>query len=177
MNRRSLRSIALVLFALAIFARQSTGAPNAQVSFTDVGKIQYSQSDRALQQAGPSLNLIDENPTINQNQLSFDAKDNHYKNYKKYVSPDRNLEFGFELKHSAREMLARAPADTWLLSSLPQDKRAHAPPLTDVSFTHIGTSFFTGVYKFESHNSHQRSGGVRPQRPSHSLTRSGAGPL
>ena len=159
MNRRSVRSLALLFFALAIFARQSTGAPNAQVSFTEVGKIQYSKSIDALQPAGPSLQVMDENPTIDPTQASFDSKEEHYKNYKKYVSPDRNLEFGFELKHSARETLARAPAETWLLSSLPQAQRAQAPPVTDVSFTHIGTSLFKGVYKFESHNSHQRSGG------------------
>ena len=159
MNRRSVRSIALLFFALAVFARQSTGAPNAQVSFTDVGKIQYSKSVVALQQVGPSVNVMDENPIVNQTQAAFDSKESHYKNYKKYVSPDRNLEIGFELKHSARETLARAPTETWLLSSLPQIQRAQAPPVADVSFTHIGTSFFKGVYKFESHNSHQRSGG------------------
>jgi hypothetical protein len=159
MNRRSVRSVALLFFALAVFARQSTGAPNVQVSFTDVGKIQYSKSVASLQQAGPSIQELDESTTIDPTQASLDSKEQHYKNYKKYVSPDRNLEFGFELNHSARETLARAPTETLLLSSLPQVQRAQAPPVADVSFTHIGTSFFKGVYKFESHNSHQRSGG------------------
>ena len=159
MNRRSVRSVALLFFALAVFARQSTGAPNVQVSFADVGKIQYSKSVAALQQVGPSIQELDESTTIDPTQASLDSKDQHYKNYKKYVSPDRNLEFGFELKHSARETLARAPTETWILSSLPQVQRAHAPPASDVSFTHIGAFLFKGVYQLESFNSYQRSGG------------------
>ena len=159
MRKGVVRTSILIFFALAIFARQSTGAPNAQVSFTDVGKIQYSNSLGALEQAGPSLQVMDEAPVIDQTQPIFKAKDDLYKNYKKYVSPDRNLEFGFELKHSARETLARAPSETWLLSSLPQVQRAHAPPASDVSFTHIGAFLFKGVYQLESFNSYQRSGG------------------
>ena len=159
MRKGVVRTSILIFFALAIFARQSTGAPNAQVSFTDVGKIQYSNSLGALAQAGPSLQVMDEGPLIDQTQPIFKAKDDLYKNYKKYVSPDRNLEFGFELKHSARETLARAPSETWLLSSLPQVQRAHAPPASDVSFTHIGAFLFKGVYQLESFNSYQRSGG------------------
>ena len=159
MRKGVVRTSILIFFALAIFARQSTGAPNAQVSFTDVGKIQYSNSLGALEQAGPSLQVMDEAPVIDQTQPIFKAKDDQYKNYKKYVSPDRNLEFGFELKHSAKETFARAPAETWLLSSLPQVQRAHAPPASDVSFKHIGAFLFKGVYQVESFNSYQRSGG------------------
>jgi hypothetical protein len=145
---------------LAVFARQSTGAPNVQVSFTDVGKISYSTSVNALQLAGPSIETADQPSQLDSAKKFFTKFEEIYKSYKKYVSPDRNLEFAFELQHSPRETLARSPTETWILSSLPQAQRAHAPPMTDVLFSHIGATLFKGVTTFEGHNSYQRSGGL-----------------
>lgn len=160
MGRRSLRHLSLLFFVIAIFARQTTGAPNAQVSFTDVGKINYSTSVNSLQLAGPSFETEDQSSQLDNSKKSISSLEEHYKSYKKYVSPDRNLEFAFELQHSPRESLARSPTETWILSALPQIQRAHAPPMTDVLFSHIGATLFKGANTFERLNSNQRSGGL-----------------
>jgi hypothetical protein len=160
MGRRSLRHLPLLFFIIAIFARQSTGAPNAQVSFTDVGKISYSTSVNSLQLAGPAIDTADQSSQLDSAKAFVIKFEEHFKSYKKYVSPDRNLEFAFELQDSPRETLARSPTETWILSSLPQIQRAHAPPMTDVLFLHIGATLFKGANTFERYNSYQHSGGL-----------------
>ena len=152
MNRRSLRSLSLLFIVLAVFARQSTGAPNVQVSFSEVSKIHSSSLTNSLLPAGPNLHNVDTGSNSDllsgsKKHSDFTSLEKHYKNYKKYVSPDRSFELRFEISKSTREILVRAPTEKWALSSLPQVQRSHAPPVNDVSFSHIGTSLFEGVFR------------------------------
>ena len=158
---KRVRVLSLLFFIVAIFARHSTGAPNAEVAFTTpVSGITYSISD-SLSNAHDSVQLIGENPgSVNSVVPTVKDSKEHSKNYKKYISPDRSIDRAHTFRDALIANVDIAAIETWSLSHLPRTKRAQAPPMTGSSTTVSSPFTIGGVSNFESINPYKRSWGI-----------------
>ena len=160
MKSRSFKIFSILFFSLAVLARGTTGVPNAQVEIFNSDfkhtALPITEAKIAVQdvivtvQANPMKRAILELP---------DSK-SHIKSYKKYVSPDRAVNFKnspLQLEPGTRTTYFK---DIWLFTSLPFDLHSNAPPMNGLTLPSIHTSHKQGASNFEGVNSNNSHRGV-----------------
>ena len=129
----------LALFALIIFARQVTGAPNAQVAFAgNIGPV----SPTVNQSTDQAFNFIPSN-------LDAPSSEQEKQGYKKYVSPERLVSDFSSSNVESIALLTPHLREIWCKTELPIEVLAHAPPLTEVTTSYLHDFDSEGEKKFE----------------------------
>ena len=153
MYRKSLKVLSILFFSIAVLARSTTGAPNAQVEVfnSDLGLI--SASSHTPQAQAPYFASPKPNLGLEDTNFKKESSKSHIKSYKKYVSPDRNSDFHSSsnpIKQTAKLLKLH---DTWIFNSLPRVIHSNAPPVSDALTSHTGFLYFKGALNIERSNS------------------------
>ena len=156
MYRRSWRLVALVFLALSVLSRHSTGAPNAQISFTELqtsNKVVTEQNSLLNSSNSKSAEFIQISKS--QGQISSFEDKKHKTSYKKYVSPERLLHHRLIRDQRLTSFSEIQIQESPRLSSPQSEIHAHAPPATDMNTFHIGAIQLKGVGNFGGLNSYK----------------------
>ncbi len=147
-------SLTLVLFTLALLARNITGAPNAQIAFSEA------IYEKAIQ--GPSVESIDitsqsERASIQGvvGDTSIFSEDEDKTQYRKTLCPDRPLVY--DSRSQFREVIFENSdfTEVFFPTTVPSNVHAQAPPKADASAHAFSHFYFKGALHLELPNDNQ----------------------
>jgi hypothetical protein len=154
-----LHSFALALFILAIFARNITGAPNAQIAFSEAiyEKTIQGQSATSIELASDPEGGLFQSDDGDASMLS---EDEDRTQYRKTLCPDCPLVYGSIREFSEVTFENFNFVEAIFFTSAPSTLHANAPPKADSSTHAFSHFYFEGASQLELPNDNKCGWGI-----------------
>lgn len=144
-----LHSVALALFILAIFARNITGAPNAQIAFsaTIYEKSIQGQSAESIEITSDSRRATIQ---VDEGDVAIFSEDEDRTQYRKTICPDRPIVPDPRSHFHEAKYENFVVVEVSFITIAPFNVHAQAPPKSDLSSQAISHFYFEGASHIES---------------------------